>query len=91
MREGDLVIYVSDNESWVDAAAAAARRRCASGRRSRRATRDAKLVCIDIQPNGTTQAHEARRLLNVGGFSDDVFEVIAAFAAGGLTRATGSA
>ena len=40
--------------------------------------RDAKLVCIDIQPYGTTQAPERDDILNVGGFSDAVFETIAA-------------
>ena len=30
---------------------------------------EAKLVCIDIQPNTTTQAHDRADILNVGGFS----------------------
>ncbi len=38
-----------------------------------------KLVCIDLQPNSTTQAPERSDILNVGGFSDAVFGVIAAF------------
>jgi 60 kDa SS-A/Ro ribonucleoprotein len=42
----------------------------------------AKLVCIDIAPYGTTQAHEREDILNVGGFSDDVFKIVAAFASG---------
>jgi 60 kDa SS-A/Ro ribonucleoprotein len=40
-----------------------------------------KLVCIDIQPYGTTQAPDRRDILNVGGFSDAVFSVVAAFLA----------
>jgi 60 kDa SS-A/Ro ribonucleoprotein len=44
----------------------------------------AKLVCIDIQAYGTVQAQERPDVLNVGGFSDAVFDVIAAFARGGL-------
>ncbi len=44
----------------------------------------AKLVCIDIQPYRTVQAAEREDILNVGGFSDAVFDVIAAFARGGL-------
>ncbi len=44
----------------------------------------AKLVCIDIQPYGTTQAPERDDVLNVAGFSDAVFEVIEAFASGKL-------
>jgi 60 kDa SS-A/Ro ribonucleoprotein len=40
----------------------------------------AKLVCIDLQPYATTQAVERQDILNIGGFSDQVFDVIAAFA-----------
>ncbi|MCR4411386.1 MAG: TROVE domain-containing protein [Thermoguttaceae bacterium] len=38
-----------------------------------------KLVCIDLQPYTTTQAPERQDILNVGGFSDAVFSVVAAF------------
>jgi 60 kDa SS-A/Ro ribonucleoprotein len=41
-------------------------------------------VCIDITPYGTVQAQEATDVLNVGGFSDAVFDIAAAFAAGQL-------
>ena len=44
----------------------------------------ARLVCLDIQPNRTTQAAEREDILNIGGFSDQVFEVISAFASGEL-------
>ena len=45
-----------------------------------------KLVCIDIQQNTTTQAPERSDILNVGGFSDAVFSVVAAFLADGGGR-----
>jgi 60 kDa SS-A/Ro ribonucleoprotein len=38
-----------------------------------------RLICIDLQPNQTTQAPERSDILNIGGFSDAVFDVIAAF------------
>ncbi len=38
-----------------------------------------KLVCIDVQPYGTSQAPERSDILNVGGFSDAVFGVVASF------------
>lgn len=44
----------------------------------------AKLVCIDLQPHGTTQAAERPDVLNIGGFSDRVFDVIREFASGRL-------
>ena len=45
---------------------------------------NAKLVLIDIQPYGSTQMHERTDVLNVGGFSDSVFDVISLFAKGEL-------
>ena len=42
------------------------------------------MVCIDIQPYGTVQAKERADILNIGGFSDQVFDVIAEFARGEL-------
>ena len=66
------------------ARALAGRRRCASGTPSARAIRARAWCCIDIQPYGTTQAAEREDILNVGGFSDQVFDVMAEFAAGRL-------
>lgn len=39
-------------------------------------------MCIDIQPTATTQAAERHDILNVGGFSDAVFTMVANFADG---------
>lgn len=38
-----------------------------------------KLVCINIQPYGSTQAPERSDILNIGGFSDAVFNVVVAY------------
>jgi len=38
-----------------------------------------RLVCIDLQPYTTTQAPDRSDILNVGGFSDAVFRVLASF------------
>lgn len=77
-REGakpDLVIYVSDNESW-------------SGRRLGTATQwdtlkkrvpTAKLVNIDIQPYASSQVPDQKDVLNIGGFSDAIWSTIAEF------------
>jgi 60 kDa SS-A/Ro ribonucleoprotein len=45
----------------------------------------ARMACIDIQPYGTVQAKDRKDILNVGGFSDQVFDLIAEFAAGRLS------
>ena len=42
----------------------------------------AKLVCLDIVPNTTAQAVNRDDILNIGGFSDQVFEIIDQFANG---------
>ena len=78
--KGDLVIFISDNMSWVDYAG--------RGRSSKMANEwvrfkdrnpAAKLVLIDLQPYGSTQVDDDEDVLNVGGFSDRVFEIIALF------------
>ena len=42
----------------------------------------ARLVLLDLQPYPTTQVVDRDDVLNVGGFSDQVFSVLADFAAG---------
>lgn len=76
---GDLVIYVSDNESWVDSNRYRSTATMAEWNKFKARNPKAKLVCIDVTPNGTTQAHDRDDILNVGGFSDQVFDVIARF------------
>lgn len=78
----DLVVIVSDNESWIDATRSGATATMAEWRTLKRRCPRAKLVCIDLQPYGTTQAQGAADILNVGGFSDAVFETLARFARG---------
>lgn len=75
----DLVVIVSDNESWVDATRFGATATMVEWNKLKRRNPDAKLVCIDIQPYGTTQATGRADILNVGGFSDAVFECVARF------------
>jgi 60 kDa SS-A/Ro ribonucleoprotein len=88
--KGDLVVYVSDNESWVDS------NRASYGGRGTATIQEwnkflgrnpkAKMVCIDIQPYGTVQANDRPNVLNVGGFSDDVFNVMASFVKGEMGK-----
>ena len=82
----DLVVIVSDNESWAD---------CGphwSGKTGlmkewdilKQRCPEAKLVCLDIQPYTTAQAKNRRDILNIGGFSDQVFSLIGSFAERGM-------
>lgn len=87
--KGDLVIYVSDNESWVDTPrhgwfGGSSTETLKQWAQFKQRNPQARLVCVDIQPYATTQAKEREDILNVGGFSDQVFDLIAEFAAGRL-------
>jgi 60 kDa SS-A/Ro ribonucleoprotein len=81
---GNLVIVVSDCESWADASPARGTATMREWEMFRARNPKARLVLIDLQPYSTTQASERADILNVGGFSDQVFNVIADFAAGRL-------
>jgi 60 kDa SS-A/Ro ribonucleoprotein len=78
----DLVILVSDNESWVDANRRGATQTVREWELLKARNPQARLVCIDIQPGATTQAAERADILNVGGFSDAVFTMVSSFAEG---------
>jgi 60 kDa SS-A/Ro ribonucleoprotein len=78
----ELVVFVSDNQSWVDATRSGDTGLMREWAYLKARNPKAKLVCIDLQPYGTTQAVERADVLNVGGFSDAVFQVVADFATG---------
>ncbi|MBB4009078.1 RNA-binding protein [Allorhizobium taibaishanense] len=78
----DLVVFISDNESWVDARGSGQPTAVMTEwARIKRGNPAAKLVCLDIQPHATSQAPTRNDVLNIGGFSDTVYSVISAFAA----------
>jgi 60 kDa SS-A/Ro ribonucleoprotein len=82
------IVLVSDNESWVGTGrhgstgvmtaweAFVANQRKLAGKEA-----TPKLVNIDLQPYQTVQACERADIMNIGGFSDSVFNVISAFLA----------
>jgi 60 kDa SS-A/Ro ribonucleoprotein len=83
--KADLVVLVSDNQSWVDnSGGGRSTATMAEWETFRRRNPQARLVCLDVQPYGSTPAQEREDILNVGGFSDAVFEVLATFAQGEL-------
>ncbi|HEX3601218.1 MAG TPA: RNA-binding protein, partial [Lacipirellulaceae bacterium] len=89
--KGDLIVYVSDNESWVDTPRHGVFGGSATATMTEWSTfkarnPQARMVCIDLQPYGTTQAVERHDIVNVGGFSDQVFELLADVAAGRSAR-----
>ena len=80
----DLLVYVSDNESWMDGKNYGW---CGGGRTAtmeqwrklKHRNGKAKMVCLDVVPNATSQTVDAEDILNIGGFSDRVFDVMAKF------------
>ena len=81
----DLVVIVSDNDSWADLGQWGGKtglmkewdilkQRCP----------EAKLVCLDIQPYTTVQMQNRCDVLIIGGFSDQVFTLIGSFAEQGM-------
>ena len=84
--EVDLVVIVSDNESWADDS------QRWGGKTSlmkewdilKKRCPEAKLVCLDIQPYTKAQARNRQDILNIGGFSDQVFSLIGSFAERGM-------
>lgn len=81
----DLVVMVSDNQSWADSEGGGrSTATMAEWELFRRRNPAARLVCLDVQPYASTQAAERADILNVGGFSDAVFEILATFAKGEL-------
>ena len=92
--KAELVIIISDNESWVDTRGNEYYGRTkrstalmARWKEYKRRVPRAKLVCLDIAPIVTSQACEGGDVLNIGGFSDEVFNTINLFAQGKLSDA----
>lgn len=84
------IVLVSDNESWINAG-----RPFGFGHngstgvmtqwetfkkiQQKHGVADPKLICIDIAPYASTQAPDRADILNIGGFSDAVFNVVSSF------------
>jgi 60 kDa SS-A/Ro ribonucleoprotein len=83
-RKGDVVVYVSDNQSWVDFGTSRSTVMAEEWEKFRARNPNAKIVLIDIQPYAHTQISERADVMNVGGFSDAVFDVVSLFAKGDL-------
>ncbi len=77
--KGDLVIYISDNESHNDRGYGHRTGLMAEWTKFKNRNPNAKLVCIDIQPYATSQVPDGDNRLNIGGFSDSVYNIIDVF------------
>lgn len=80
--KGDAVFIISDNESWAPRSYYLYNRTRLQTEWDKFVKRNpnAKLICIDLAANSSTQAVDRKgQILNVGGFSDTVFKVTQAF------------
>ncbi len=78
----DLVIIISDNESWLNQKSSynyEGGRSSVSMQLWSRIKKDnpgAQLICIDLTPNSHSQVAEREDIFNIGGFSDNIFDLI---------------
>jgi 60 kDa SS-A/Ro ribonucleoprotein len=80
--KADICVFISDNESNLDPSSTKNYTSVMTQWdifKSRNP--NAYLVCIDTSPRTNAQAPSGRGIINVGGFSDSVFDTIHAFAA----------
>ena len=85
---GDTIIFLSDNESWLD--------KSSSNQKDTSLVREwnvfkernpnAKMVNIDITPKKDSQTIEAKDSLLIGGFSDQVFKMVDQFINGDFSK-----
>jgi len=78
----DVVIFISDYESWVDREYGHGTGMLTEWQQIVKRNPKAKLICIDVTPSSTHQVPSRPGILQVGGFSDEVFNVIGAFVSG---------
>lgn len=85
----DFIVYVSDMQSWVDSyiknfvfgGYGTPTMELWAQQRRKNGSHNAKLAEINVQAYGNSQADSKdKSILNVGGFSDAVFDVLAEFA-----------
>lgn len=88
--EFDTFVLISDNESWLDT-----KNRWnpnnsvqlhAAWQDTKKRLPNARMINIDLTPNTTTQVKERPDVLQVAGFSDSCFNVMAAFRRGGNSK-----
>jgi 60 kDa SS-A/Ro ribonucleoprotein len=76
---GDVVIILSDNESWSNPYGGSHTNLMAEWKVFKKRNPNAKLVCVDLAANTTSQAPTSKDILNIAGFADTVFEVVSNF------------
>lgn len=77
----DTVIMFSDNESWITdqgyGRSALQSPTLRYWNEYKKIAPNCKLICIDITPKANAQIHAQPNVFNIGGFSDNVFKIVA--------------
>lgn len=87
-EKGDIVIYVSDNESWFSGSSAKnswyfrGTDTAHEWSDFKARNKGAKCICINIAVNDTVQLEDGNDVMNIGGFSDKIWEVVKMFSDG---------
>ena len=84
--KGDVVVFVSDYESWADQNGSKGTEMLNQWNIFKKRNPEAKLVCIDLTPRANSQVVERPDILQVGGFSDNVFNVVSRFVESGWDK-----
>jgi 60 kDa SS-A/Ro ribonucleoprotein len=85
--KGDLVLYVSDNQSWYNCSYGWSNptRMASEWNAFKKRNRKAKLVCVDITPGMSVQAPNNKDVLNIGGWNDSIWNIVHSFVEVGET------
>ena len=76
----DVIIYISDYESWADKGYGLSTTGMMSEwNKYKNNNPNAKLICMDLTPRTNSQVKEYKDILQIGGWSDQGFNVIADF------------
>lgn len=85
VKDAKAVIYISDNESWIDSGKDSYYSRyrgtgmMENWKRFEKNNPNAKLINIDLLASNNSQTSPQSNILQVGGFSDNVWEVVKSF------------
>lgn len=83
-----VVFMISDNQSWISRNSGNWRSAGTDAMNEwdkyQKRVKGARLICWDISPEGSSQFTEHPDVLNIGGFSDNIFTIISKFLDGTL-------
>jgi 60 kDa SS-A/Ro ribonucleoprotein len=80
--KADVVVCLSDTESWSNPYGSNHTNLMVEWNKFKVRNPAAKLICMDLAANTTAQAKPSKDVLCVGGFSDEVFNVVSSFLSG---------